>query len=351
MVFRMLHSYPKRLGDSTINTLGIRNLKRRFIEIFEVFWFPIAKVQFFRRIVLCIIGLIQLRNNESIVRNLLTRTLPWNPLLNKQGPPIDIFCLVAEKDLELLSFTLPSVLNTSTNPVENFYVVAPESLKTKILETCNDLGLPFQILSDESLLDLFNIESNIFTYGHPKMLILKYLCALFSDLDDVLVVDGDTVFLKPRQWLSFDKKLIVVSQELHNFHLDYCKRFFSIDSRHNLGFTTQSQILSKSDIEAIALYMGGITELAINFSEVYNDFHSAINKHYFPAEWQLACEWSTLFNKRESVFGNYSNLSFSRNLFFEFMGNYNFESYDVNCHHFLRRLVPSLGSISLHDYK
>jgi hypothetical protein len=183
------------------------------------------------------------------------------------------------------------------------------------------------------------------------MLILKYLCPLFSDLENVLVVDGDTIFLQPRQWLTLDKKLIVVSQELHVFHLDYCRRFFSIESNHNLGFTTQSQILSKSDIEAIAMHIGGLNDLAKNFSKVYNEFHTNVNKQYFPAEWQLACEWSRLFNERKSVYGNYSNLSFSRNVFFEFMNNNHLESYDSNCHNFLRKIVPRLGSISLHDYK
>jgi hypothetical protein len=351
MAFQAFHSYPKRLGDSTIDTVSGRNLKRRFVEIFEEFWLSHPQHYFLEYFPLHFIRKKRFQSNDSIVRNLLTRTFPWDPLAQTQGPMVDIYCLVAEKDLELLKFTLPSLQNLSSNPIRNYYIVAPESLGPRIVDICKELQLTYFVISDEYLLEKFNIRAEIFIYGHPKMLILKYLCALISDLDNVLVVDGDTVFLKQRQWLTPDKKLIVVSQELHAFHVDYCQSYFAINSSHKLGFTTQSQILSKKDIEGIVFHIGGLNELVKNFSDVYRDFHTGINMQYFPAEWQLACEWSCLFNSRKSTFGNYSNLSFNRNHFFDFMDRNGFISFDQNCHAFLKKTVPFLGSISLHDYK
>lgn len=348
---QILSSYPKRLGDSSISVLSKRNIYRRFVELFEGFWFRLRGLKRIRSIILRIIGMQRLRDNESIGRNLLTRALPWDPLADLDGPPLDIYCLVAEKDLELLEFTLTSLLNVSSNPVRNIYLVAPESLVSKIDSVCQHILIQCEFISDESLLGMYSLDPKLFQHGHPKMLILKYLAALHSDLDNVLVVDGDTVFLKPRQWITSEKKLIVVSQELHLFHLDYCRDFFGIDSKNNLGFTTQSQVLSKSDIRAIAERAGGLASLAKNFSEIYENFVSGKDKRYFPAEWQLACGWSNEFNMRSSAWGSYSNLSISRKYFFALMKERGFSNYGLDCANFLRSIVPNLGSVSLHEYK
>lgn len=348
---QILSSYPKRLGDSSISVLSKRNIYRRFVELFEGFWFRLRGLKRIRSVILRIIGMQRLRDNESIGRNLLTRALSWDPLVDSDGPPLDIYCLVAEKDLELLDFTLPSLLNVSSNPVRKILIVAPESLAFAIDQICLRLTFEYSFVSDEDLLKLFSLDSKQFKFGHPKMLMLKYLAAIHSDLDNVLVVDGDTVFLKPRQWISSTEKLIVVSQELHHFHLDYCRDFFGIDSNNNLGFTTQSQVLSKSDITEIAERAGGLALLAKNFSEVYENFVSGTDKRYFPAEWQLACGWSNKFNVRSSAWGCYSNLGISRKCFFELMKANGFSKYGLDCASFLQSIVPNLGSVSLHEYK
>lgn len=326
-------------------------MNRRFVEVFEAFWLRLHGFKFLRALLLRLIQLRYFRDNESIIRNLLTRTLPWDPLTDADDPALDIYCLVAEKDLELLKFTLPSLLSISKNPVRKIFIVAPDSLASQIDTICQQLVFDYSLISDEYLLKTFSLDSKTFHYGHPKMLILKYLAALHSDLDNVLVVDGDTIFLKPRQWLTSDQKLIVVSQELHLFHLEYCSRFFGIDSRENLGFTTQSQVLSRSDIKDISEHIGGLTQLAKNFSEIYENFHTGRDQRFFPAEWQLACGWSDKFNEREATWGSYSNLSISRKIFFELMKKNEFSEYSSDCSEFLKSIVPNLGSISLHGYK
>jgi len=351
MLLKILSSYPKRLGNSSISIMSKRNIARRFVEVFEGFWFRLHGFKPLHVFILRLIRVRCLRDNESITRNLLTRALPWDPLINTDGPTLDIYCLVAEKDLDLLEFTLPSLLNISSNPVRKIFIVAPESLESQVKAICQKLAFQCIFISDECLLENFSLDPRQFKSGHPKMLMLKYLAAMHSDLENVLVVDGDTVFLKPRQWLTAEQKLIVVSQELHLFHLDYCSDFFGIDSRDNLGFTTQSQVLSKSDINGIAEHVGGLTALAMNFSEIYENFNSRKDQRYFPAEWQLACGWSNEFNERRTAWGSYSNLGISREIFFVLMKKNGFLNYSSDCSKFLQSLVPNLGSISLHGYK
>jgi hypothetical protein len=348
---QILISYPKLLGDSTVSILSRRNLQRRVVEVFETFWFKRDGLLPLREFLIQLIRKPFFHGNDSIFRNFLTRVLPWDPLQGSHGPIIDVYCLVAKKDLELLRFTLPSLLNLSRNPVRDFIIVAPQSLATQIEAVCQSLDLGFRLISDERLLEEFALDSHEFIYGHPKMLMLKYLCALRSDLDNVLVVDGDTVYLKPRQWLTEDSKLIVVSQELHKFHLEYCAYFFDIKPKNNLGHTTQSQLLSKEDIKGISEHIGGLKELAKNFSSVYEGFHTGVDERFFPAEWQLACGWSHHFNLRKSVFGSYSNFSFEREIFLKFMEKNHFPELSEDSRIFLQSLVPHLGSISLHDYK
>jgi len=351
VLLQILSSYPKRLGDSSILVLSKRNVTRRFVEVFEGFWFRLHGFKTLRVFILYLIRARWLRNNDSITRNLLTRALPWDPLIDTHGPALDIYCLVAEKDLDLLRFTLPSLLNISSNPIRKTYIVAPESLNAQIKAICQKIAFQYLFISDERLLEIFSLDPKQFKSGHPKMLMLKYLAAIHSDLENVLVVDGDTVFLKPRQWLSTDQKLIVVSQELHLFHLDYCSNFFGIDSRNNLGFTTQSQVLSQADISEIAEHVGGLAALAKNFSEIYENFNSRRDQRYFPAEWQLACGWSNEFNERRTAWGSYSNLGMNREIFFALMKVNGFLNYDDDCSKFLQSIVPNLGSISLHGYK
>lgn len=167
-----------------------------------------------------------------------------------------------------------------------------------------------------------------------------------------MILDGDTVFLKPRTWVTSNQQLLILSQEYLKMHTNYVRREFQLESKGGLGFTTQSQLFKKSIITAIADYKGGMIELVNNFSASYTEFKNGYSKSHFPAEWQLYCDWIIEKSSVNFQLASNCNYSISRSIL---------KSPDLTSPKGvlktevlltkLRKRVSKLGSISFHDYK
>jgi hypothetical protein len=292
-------------------------------------------------------------SDSSWLRNLLTRTLVWNPLQGDNPDELNLYILTSPKDIELLQYSLLSAIQSIHGSVNKINVVVPESVCAETVEYLEPFGKDYQvrILTDEELLKKSGLTRSDFSSTHVIMLTIKFLCALDSESENVLIYDGDTIFLRRRTWRAKNRILLVVSQEYLSRYSRYCRVVFGLRSDSGFGFITQSQLFLRSVVQAIVNQVGSSKELALNFEEHYSKYQIDSDINIFPVDWQLHADWVIERTQLEPIFATYSNLSMSRqNLIVPLTGESSLVEIESKIN-LIRECVPKLGSLSLHAFK
>lgn len=136
---------------------------------------------------------------------------------NESNEAIDIFMPTVEKDAEMLDLSIKYAKKNIKHPIGTIYVVAPKSAK-KVREVAkqNDCDYVDETtilpITKESIAYWHNGENrNGWIY---KMLI--NLCAdQVSSAENILVLDSDTVFIRPQVFIYKGRPLFNVSNEYH----------------------------------------------------------------------------------------------------------------------------------------
>jgi hypothetical protein len=285
-----------------------------------------------------------------VARNVSTRLLPWDPLSKSNASTIDIFILTSSKDLSILPYSIFFATNSTSNAIGNLYVVAPSVLESEIRKLLGKTSIKYHFLSDESLVAEYLNDVNQGITGTPKMEILKYLCALKSKSGNALVIDGDTLLIRKRNWVSNETQIIPVAQEYLERHIDFSTQVIHKLNRSGLGFITHHQLIRKSFLIDMLNEAGGMDNLAIIFQQTFVDFKRGTSRAY-PSEWQLYGDWLSTKYQTQVRYCLFSNIGMAREEFLA--ANSVFLTDLPGLHKLHERLnsIKGLGSISLHSYK
>ena len=131
--------------------------------------------------------------------------------------PLDVVIPLVEKDLITAEKTVESVRAMVLHPIQNIYIVAPES--KKIRDFCEKQGCIFILENDA----VDNYEELRKYGGWILQQFIKLNADTYTKSDNILVVDGDTVFLRPQVFIN-DKKNIYTFH-IHSDYTDIRKKF------------------------------------------------------------------------------------------------------------------------------
>jgi hypothetical protein len=286
-----------------------------------------------------------------IVRSVLTRLFQFDPLKNFQASPIEIYFLVARKDLKVLPYSIVSALISTVNPIQFVTVVCPSEIKGEVLEKVEKMAKfsPVQILieTDEEVLQRSNLQSLRFFSSVSKMEILKICITLNSDRN-ILVIDADTLLLRSRNWLSNETQVSPVAQEYLIGHNIFLNKLLRYPRNSGLGFVTHHGLFRGKIITDLVEKCGGINTLAFAIDNgVKNGWD---NSNGFPSEWQLYGEYIVnSLGKNRLIAGSFINLGVTRNLLPLVDSPSYQDSFELVNR--IKKCVPKLGSLSLHAYK
>ena len=279
--------------------------------------------------------------------------LPWDPLQYAKQSDLNVFILTTRKDLEVLPFSIYSVL-------EN---IALENSQLTIITPQRDLDIVIKIIeehfpkrgimtrSDESVLLQFALEPSMFPNSHSLMQILKFLCVLISSSLDSVVLDGDTLFLRRRNWSTAERLLLIIPPEYVNEHVSFVERLFTDTKHFSLGYTTQSQVMRQLWVQEMIASYGGLYSFVKLFTDSMAEYLEGRSSDIFPSEWQLLGDWLLTHHRKRIVFSSYLNLSLDRSLELpkdtvdgdSFRISRTVSEIEAKYHNF--------GSVSLHAYK
>jgi hypothetical protein len=287
----------------------------------------------------------------SIARMLITRLLPWDPIKSdvSQLPAVELFLFTHEKDLAILPLAMSAACTATENPIFKINVVAPEYLREQINTLCVTFEFDAHFISDEYLLNKYLLDSWSTIPNVPKMEILKLLTGLETDSGYSLAIDGDTLLLRKRTWVTSQYQTLVVAQEYLQRHTQFNSRVLRIPNCKAVGFVAHHQLISKKTIEDFLTPEYNISSLAADISKSFSMYLT--NADPFPSEWQLVGDITLKSKDKTARLAKFSNYGLSRDdLIWDIDNVHNRDQVEVVLNE-MRAVAPSLGSLSLHRYK
>lgn len=149
-------------------------------------------------------------------------------------PDVEALIVVEGKDFDVLPSTINSLEFGSANRISKLSLVTPSRDVKAAKEVASKLGrqAPFEIeVVDEDLLFAEKFRSDLKAafadrYGWVLQQLLTIQFVQASKALGVLVLDADTVLIRPRVWLTFEgRQPLLVSHEYHPSYYKFLSRF------------------------------------------------------------------------------------------------------------------------------
>lgn len=171
---------------------------------------------------------------------------------------IDIFMPTLEKDAKVLPVCLKYAKKFIKHPIGNIYIISPRSAK-QVRHIAKSFGCVW--IDEESILPITKKDINYIHNGEDRAgWVFKMLLNLSADKvckeKNILVLDSDTVFLRPQIFIYKGKPIFNESPLYHKPYFNMNIRLFGLRHPSSLSYITHymlfnSEILKslRSDIE------------------------------------------------------------------------------------------------------
>lgn len=200
-----------------------------------------------------------------------------NKFVGSNLPNIELLCVAAGKDLELLPFSINQAVTQSGNPILKITIITPfrdiESLE-EILKSSR-FPVPYEIIN-EDLVIRENLRNRLqFAFGQRYGWVLQQLLAvsyiLESKFKGVLLIDADTILLRKMDWLAENsKQILMVSTEFHKPYYELLSKIIATPKTPPSTFVTHHMLFQPHVLQEI---------FSVNKLRGINDLVDAILKH------------------------------------------------------------------------
>jgi FkbM family methyltransferase len=255
-----------------------------------------------RRVFLSIASMLKLQELPFRFRQLISLSQPSNPLKDEALPTIDVAIPCHAKDFENLPLVIQGLRANVMNPVEKIILITPEYLSQELQTKFPDL----HVLTDENVLGVGIADALVELVpqerrGWITQQLIKFQVAMSSDMMATLILDADTILLKPRIFIDAQGiQILCVASEFHTPYKKHQRRVFG-GQNYLLSFVTHHQLMKKDTLRAI---FGQNGEGLLQFIKLadYSEF-SAVS------EYDTYGEWAITHRRSEIAFAKWNNLT------------------------------------------
>lgn len=167
--------------------------------------------------------------------------------------PIDVYMPTIEKDCMMLPFSIRGIRENVQHPITNIYIVAPKSAKNvqRIAkqEKCVFIDeaevLPF---SKDKINYVHNGENR---GGWIYKMLLNLNSGKVCTEKHILIVDSDTVFIRPQIFLFNDKPLFNLGDSYHEPYFEANIRIFGLRHRLSRSFITHYMLFDSTVLDKL----------------------------------------------------------------------------------------------------
>ena len=290
-------------------------------------------------------GILGFRGGRDFIRKLRATQLREDLYLgNVSDVKIEILVVVAGKDIHLLQHCLKAAILCTRNQISKITTISPpddvkqcieqvSGMETKIQFECLDENDFFGKKWHDQLQSKFG---NRFGWVYQQLITLKFVQE--STSHGVLVLDADTLLLKPAEWLGPDgNQIMLVSLEKHPPYYNFLSEVIKTPKNPKNTFVTHHMLFQPHLVRAIiARTVGELDSLIQKLLEFeHKDLQSPVC-----IEFEFYGQGMSRFFKEKIDLRKFANIGVHSGV----IENLNFDQ-------FYRKLVRlPYNSISFHEY-
>ena len=196
----------------------------------------------------------------------------WEPLNidNRILPSVELLVLAKESDFEILNLVVEYAVLNSVNPISNVRIVVPRDSMPTVNSLFKEDKVLFSLLpvidSDDSFISESEISKIVQVIpgrlGWVKQQVIANRAIQESESDWVLLVDADTILLKPRMWINeLGEQILLPSEEFHDPYYDFLKTLSNDYKDAKNSFVSHHMIYNVKSLREIMARLGGISEV------------------------------------------------------------------------------------------
>lgn len=237
-------------------------------------------------------------------------------LLESNLPEIEILMVSKKEDFSVLKVSLESALKMSVNPVSIITIIVPDN-EVNLVKTYLKLMTEFQkisvipentIVTKEVIELISKNRPDKFGWILQQVLVASYIIKSRSEY--ILVVDADTVLLRPRIWVDKNSKQILMpTQELHKPYYDFLRSSSNLYGQALISFMSHHLLIQvKIFREIFEIFDGSVlTALQKAFA-----FSSPTESAPFDLKYEIYSQYLLLNHKGKFDLVKWGNLSLPR---------------------------------------
>ena len=186
------------------------------------------------------------------LRQVLSLVQTSDPLSHNSPATIDVVIPCHPKDFARLPLVLEGIQRSVLNPIHAIRLITPD----EAVDRLKNLFPHVQVIADSTLLDKrLNavVEDHFSTARHAwiRQQLLKFMAVLSSEAQGTLVIDSDTVLLRPRIWLDVQGvQCLDIAFEYHPPYMDHLRHFLNM-SIFPASFTTHHQLMKRDILQVL----------------------------------------------------------------------------------------------------
>jgi hypothetical protein len=231
-------------------------------------------------------------------------------------PKIEILMVSKKEDFSVLRESLESAFNMSYNPVTKISIILPDVE----VETCKEYFkesklfqeinyIPEKAIVSSEVIDLINKNRpDKFGWILQQVLVASYIMNAKSEF--ILVVDADTVILRPKIWVDrHSTQLLMPTQELHQPYYNFLRASSDVYINPKNSFMSHHLLIqSKIFCEIFEIFNGSILfALQKAFA-----FSSSTEQSPFDLKYEIYSQYLLLKYPEKIELTKWGNLSLPR---------------------------------------
>jgi hypothetical protein len=226
---------------------------------------------------------------------------------------LDILIPSVDKDLDILPYVIDSAKKNILHPIKNIYIVSPDSEKIKDL--CTQKGCIF--IDERSILpitkkDIKYNANGLDRSGWLYQQLLKWAGDVFCTAEYFLVLDSDTVLIRPQVFEVNGKIIFDFADEYHKPYFDAAGRLLNKTVICPVSFTSHHILIQVSKMRELkdllekqfhtSWYEAIMNTIDKSQMSGHSDYETYGQFMYFNYKDEMLVEyWSNLSLRRDAI--------------------------------------------------
>lgn len=257
-------------------------------------------------------------------------------ILKKGSEKVDIVIPTVSKDYELMNEMIEALKLNIYHDVNNIYIVSQKN--EEIEKYCREKAYIF--IDEISVLgygkDSIHYKVNgVDRSGWIFQQLLKLSGDRFTEMKNYIIVDSDTILIKPHLFIKDGRFVFIESEEWHDYYFKSFEKIFGYPSNNNVSYTAHMMIFNtdkllemKKQIETLH----GISWDKAYLSTIDENEPSCVS------DYDNYANWMRINHPAETTFTPFYNIALSRNMLLPLT-------------ELTKKYSEKLKSISFHHYK